>query len=272
MAIKTIIDKLEDVEEKYRDLYVEKNGKFEIQVEGMKTQGDVDRLQSALTKERGDHKETKKKFEVFGDKKPDEILALLDRIPELEAAAAGKLDDQKINELAEKRVISKVAPLERKIANLENGIKERDTKITEFSQREVTRTIHDSIREAVGKSSGFQQTALEDVLLFGERHLTLNEEGKVVTKEGVGVTPGIDPAVWLSEMQQRKAHWWGPTNGGGAGGNRGGNGNGGANPFSADHWNVTEQGKMVRENKTRAEQMAKSAGTTVGGPRPAAKK
>jgi hypothetical protein len=64
MAIKAIIDKLEDADEKHRDLYVEKNGKYEIQVEGMKTQGDVDRLTSALEKERTDHKGVKKKFEI----------------------------------------------------------------------------------------------------------------------------------------------------------------------------------------------------------------
>jgi hypothetical protein len=272
MAIKAIIDKLEDVEEAFRPLYKEKNGKWEIEVEGMKTQGDVDRLQTALTKERGDHKETKKKFDVFGDKKPDEVLAMLDRIPELELAAAGKLDDTKINELVEKRIGAKTGPLERKIKTLEQQTVEKDGKITEFTQREATRTIHDSIRDAVGKSSGFQGAALEDALLFGERHLSINEEGKVVTKDGVGVTPGIDSSVWLSEMQQRKPHWWGDTKGGGASGNKGGNANGGANPFARETWNMTEQGQLLKNNPVRAEQLAKSAGTTIGGGMPPPKK
>lgn len=272
MAIKAIIDKLEDVEEAFRPLYKEKNGKFEIEVEGMKTQGDVDRLQLALTKERTDHKETKKKFDVFGDKKPDEVLALLDRIPELEAAAAGKLDDTKISELADKRVLAKVGPLERKIKTLETQASEKDGKITEFTQREVTRTIHDSIRESVGKSQGFQGAALEDALLFGERHLTLNDEGKVVTKDSVGVTPGVDSTVWLSEMQARKPHWWGDTKGGGASGNKGGGGGAGPNPFARETWNLTEQGRILKESPSRAEGLAKSAGTTVGGGMPLPKK
>lgn len=273
MAIKAVIEKLEDVDEKYRDLYTEKNGKYEITgIDGMKTQADVDRLQTALTKERGDHKETKKKFDVFGDRKPEDILSALDRIPELEAAAGGKLDETKINELVEKRLTSKLAPIQRENEKLKGSIAERDAKINEFAQRETTRTIHDAVRDAVGKSSGFQGTALEDALLFGERHLTVNDEGKVVTKDNVGVTPGIEATVWLSEMQQRKSHWWGETKGGGANGNKGGTSTSGANPFTHEGWNVTEQGRLLRDNRTRAEQLAKIAGTSIGGQRPAPKK
>jgi hypothetical protein len=201
------------------------------------------------------------------------VIALLDRVPELEAAAQGKLDDAKITDLVEKRIGSKTAPLERKIAELIKNGTEKDELIKAFKVKEDTRTLHDSIREAVAKSSGFQGAALEDALLFGERHLTINEEGKVVTKEGVGVTPGVDAVVWLTEMQQRKPHWWGETKGGGAtGSGKGGGGGGGENPFSREHWNVTKQGQMLRENKTRAEQMARAAGTVVGGGMPLAKK
>jgi hypothetical protein len=34
---------------------------------------------------------------------------------------------------------------------------------------------------------------------------------------------------------------------------------------------MTEQGRIYRENPERAQQLAVSAGTTIGGPRPAAK-
>lgn len=273
MGIKAIIEKLEDVDEKYRDLYTEKNGKFELTgVEGMRTEADVTRLQTSLEKERKDHKESKAKWAALGDRKPDEVIALLDRIPELEAAAGGKLDENKINELVEKRIGSKVAPLERKVKELSETVVAKDNEINAFKTEKTSRTIQDAVREAVGKVQGFQSVALEDALLFGERHLHLNEEGKVVTKENVGVTPGIDASVWLTEMQQRKPHWWGPTGGGGASGSGRGNANSGKNPFTHEHWNLTEQGQLIKENRARAEQMAKSAGTTIGGKRPEPKK
>jgi hypothetical protein len=269
MAIKVLIDKLEDVPEQYRDLYTEKDGKFELTgIEGMKTQGDIDRLQSSLVKERNDHKITKQKFAVLGDRKPEEIIAILDRVPELEAAAEGKLDDAKIEQIVSKRIDSKTAPLNRQIENLKREVADRDVKIGDFVSKEKTRTIHDAVREAVAKAQGFQPSALEDALMYGDRHFEINEEGKVVTKDGVGVTPGVDPVVWLGEMQTKKAHWWGETKGGGAGGSGRGTGMGN-NPFARATWNLTEQGKLVRENRARAENLAKAAGTTIGGPMPA---
>jgi hypothetical protein len=270
MAIKAVIDKLEDVDEKYRDLYTEKNGKFELTgVEGMKTQGDVDRLTVALEKERKDHKGTKQKFEIFGDRKAEDILADLDTIPALKAAAEGKFDEGKVNELVEKRIGAKTGPLERKITQLTKDSAEKDTLIEGFKSKEATRSIHDAVREAVGKATGFQATALEDALMFAERHLHINEEGKVVTKDNVGVTPGVDAVVWLTEQKEKRPHWWGDTKGGGARGNNGSGGSGGSdNPWARETWNMTKQGQLVRENRTRAEQLAKSAGTSIGGPMP----
>lgn len=107
--------------------------------------------------------------------------------------------------------------------------------------------------------------------MLAERVFEVDDEGNVTTKDGVGVTPGIAADVWLTEMQDKRPHWWPQSQGGGAGGS-GGGGAGGKNPFSAEGWNLTEQGRLVRENPEKADQMAKAAGTTVGGGRPAAKK
>src|SRR4051812_28393965 len=130
MAIKAVVKKEDfetEVAEKYRDLYTEKNGQMELTgVEGMKTDADVGRIQSALEKERKDHKETKKKWEVLGDRKPDEVVTALDRIPELEAAAEGKLDEKKINTIVESRISAKTGPLERTIKQLTDANAEKD--------------------------------------------------------------------------------------------------------------------------------------------------
>ena len=271
MALKAILDSIDDLPEDVKKEYVEKNGKFELQVEGMKTQADIDRLQGALTKERNDHKVVRERLGLLGDRKIEDVLATLDRIPELEAAAAGKLDENKLNELVEGRLKARVAPLEREKGQLAQKVQELSGVVEQFRSKEKTRTIHDAVREAVGKAQGFQSSAVEDALLYGERMLEVNEQGKVVTRDGVGVTPGIDATVWLTEMQSKKTHWWGPSQGGGAGGNRNGGG-GGANPWSAEGWNMTEQGRILKENRSRAEQLAKSAGTTIGGPRPQPRK
>lgn len=133
--------------------------------------------------------------------------------------------------------------------------------------------IADAVRSAVGKSKGFQSSAVEDAITLAERVLEIDDSGNVVTKDGVGVTPGVGADVWLTEIQSKRPHWWGETIGGGASGNRGGaSGYGGNNPWSHDHWNLTEQGRILTTDRKKAEQLAKSAGTSIGGKRPAPKK
>jgi|LSQX01.1.fsa_nt_gb hypothetical protein len=271
MVLKAILDNLNDVPEHFHELYTEKNGKFEFTgVEGMKTQADIERLQSALAKERNDHKQTRDRFSVLGDRDLDEVVGLLDRIPELEAAAAGKVDETKMAELVEARLKTKLAPVEREKAGLATKVAELTGQIEQFQSRERTRAIHDEVRKAATSSKVLPE-ALEDALMLAERVFEVDEDGRVVAKEGVGCTPGVDPAVWLTELQNKRPHWWGPSQGGGSTGNNRGNG-GGSNPWTAEHWNMTEQGRILNENRTRAEQLAKSAGTTIGGPRPAMRK
>lgn len=267
MKLKFVVDSLDDVDEKYHDLYTEKDGKYEFTgVDGLKTQADIDRLQTALTKERADHKALKERVKIFDGRKFEDIVSDLDRIPELEAAAKNG-EGKNVDELVEAKLKSKLAPVERERDKLAKELQEARDNITAFEAKDRTRSIHDSIRAAIAKQTGFQAGAVEDALMYGERLFEVTEEGSVVTKDNVGVVPGISPEVWLQEMQQKKAHWWAASQGGGAAGNRGGNSYA-KNPFSAEHWNLTEQGKLIRENRQKAEQMAKAAGTQIGGAKP----
>lgn len=237
-------------------------------VTGVKTQDDIDRIQEGLRKEREDHKATKdilRSYQSIGD--PEEVQIKLDRFDELESAAGGKIDESKLNEMVEARIKSRTAPLERQISKLTEERDSLSSSVTEFNQKEVRRTIHDDLRKAA-TTAKVRDTALDDVLLY-ESIFTVDEHtNRVVTKDGVGVTPGVDASVWLTEVKNNKPHWWPESKGAGA---NGGEGTGGvANPFTAENWNLTEQGKLITNDRTRAEQMARSAGTTIGGKKPAA--
>lgn len=271
MVLKAILDTLDNIPDHFHELYTEKNGKYELTgIEGVKTQADVDRLQSALSKERKDHTTTRNRFSVLGDRDIDEVIASLDRIPELEAAASGKLDETKLNELVEGRLKTKLAPIEREKATLAQKVQELGGALEQYQTKERTRSIHDEVRRAATSSKVLPE-ALEDALMLAERVMELDEEGRVVVKDGVGFTPGVDPSVWLSDLQPKRPHWWGPSQGGGATGNNRGGG-GGSNPWTAEAWNMTEQGRILTENRSRAEQLARSAGTTIGGPKPQPRK
>ena len=266
----TVMDSLDDVPDVVQALYTEKDGKFELTgIRGIKTEGDTNRLQESLRKEKEDHRKTKETLRLFDGLDAQEVHAKLDRYDELEAAAEGKLDEDKINELVEKRIKGKIAPLERENRQLKEHNESLTGEIEAFQTKDRTRKISDTVRQAASGQKVLD-SAMDDVLLLGERVFEIGDDGKVVTKDGVGVTPGLGATEWLQEIQGKKPHWWPTSQGGGGGG--GGGGTGFAdNPWTNENWNMTEQGRIVRENRERADRMAKAAGTKVGGQRPAGK-
>lgn len=279
MVLKATHDKLDDIPTEYQSLYTEKNGKFELTgISEVKTQGDVDRIKTALEKEKKEHKDTKTKLSVWGDLDHDEVVENMDKIPELEAAAKGNLDEAQIDEIVDRRVEgtlkSKLAPVER---SLKEATKERDDFKLEndgFRATDRTRRIHDKVRSALVKSKVLPD-AQEDALLLADRVFEIREDdAAIVTRDNVGITPGLDPESWLTDIQEKRRHWWPESVGGGSKGSVVGvGGMGGQNPWTEEHWNMTKQGVFFREHGVdRAEAMAKAAGTTVGGRKPQPKK
>lgn len=280
MALKAIYENQDDIPESienFRELFVEKNGKWELSgIAGVQTAANVQRLEVGLRKERDDHKATKVKLEAWGGMDHAETMTKLDRIPELELAADGKLDDAKVEEIAQRRAdamnTAKMAPLQRDLAKL---TKERDdfgATVLEYRGKETRRSIHDATRKALTASKAIPE-AHEDAMMLAERVFEITEEGIVQTRDGVGVTPGLDATAWLSEIQEKRPHWWPTSQGGGARGSAGGGTSFGKNPFTAEHWNATEQGKIISSKGMEvASRMAAAAGVTVGAAQPASKK
>ena len=237
-------------------------------VTGMKTQKDVNNVTEALRKEREDHSKTKSSLKPWGELKPEETLAKLDRIKELELAAEGKLDDDKINEMVESRLLQKTGPLERQITEFTTQVETLKSENDTLKGSIESRDRNDSIR-SIAIENKAHPTAVPDIEMSASVMLEKNDDGKWVTKSGVeGLTPGLDIKNWMKEMTKIRPHWWPESEGGGARGAKFG-GFSGDNPFSADHWNLTEQGKVIQEQgRDIADRMAKSAGTIVGGGKP----
>ena len=230
MRLKAVVDNLNDVPEHFHEAYVERDGKYFLDVIGIKTDVDIARIQATLSAEREAHKATKAAFKVLDGYDLSDVVAKLDKYGELELLAEGaKIDEAKLNEMVEKRIANRLTPIEREKNRLSDLAKELEGKVGQYQQQAKIRNIHDSLREAC-LAAKVRPEAVDDVLLWGEKICDYDEGlGKVVTRDNVGVTPGIDPAVWLSEIQAKRPHWW---------------------------------GEMVG---TGAEQMAKSAGTFIGG-------
>lgn len=272
MAFKMELDSLDGLPEEVAKEYVEKDGKFVIQVEGMKTQEDVNRVQNALNAERTAHTALKEKVKTtFGDEKFETIREKLDKLPELEAAAAGNLDETKIATIVEGRLKAKTAPLERELNNVKSENVALKEQVQTFTTKEKGRTIADQIRTEAQKAK-MLDGAIEDAVFLASSVMELQDDGVAVVKAATGFTEGLSAKDFVAQLQEKKPHWWGPTQGGGAGGNRGGGPSASNNPFSHEHWNLTKQGELIKSDRSRAETLAKAAGTEIGGRRPAPKK
>jgi len=270
--------------ENARELFTERDGKWELtKLPDLQPSTSVSRLETAKAREVQEHAATKAKLQDlidgWGDLTPDEVRAKLDRMPELEAAAEGKLDDDKIGELAEKRAAAKLqatlAPKERELAKIS---KERDDLlelVDGYRSADRERKIGDATRIAA-RAAKVLDTAEEDALFLAQSHLEVREDdGAIVTKEGLtlggkSIPAGLDAAAWLAEIQESRPHWWPPSQGAGARGSGGGP-KGGVNPWKPETWDATAQGKIAAERGTEAaNRLAAAAGIKVGDTKQAA--
>lgn len=263
IQLHTSYDSLDQVPETFRSLYKENDGKAVLSgVVGLKTQDDINRLQGALDKERNDHKTVRSTLSKLGERDINDVLADLDRIPALEAAANGTNIDEQIAG----RLQQETAPLNRTIKTQTEELATLREQVQTYQQREVHRDINDTVGKFANKSKVIPD-AVEDIQFMARSIFEKNDNGDVVAKTGIpGVTPGITPEVWLTELQRAKPYFWPASNLPNMG--KGDGQQGGANPWHKDSWNMTEQGRIVRENRSKADQLAAQAGTKVGGPKP----
>lgn len=283
MKLKTIYDSADQIPEGYADLYTERNGKFELTgIEGVKTQADVDRVQSALTKERTDHKQAKEALKAFEGLDPVAVATQATKLEEVTAQLEainkdGRIDEAKLEPIIAARVKQAVAPIERDKTNLERQLDaqkkttaEKEGEVFTLKSSITSGNIERQIRDAAVDAK-LVSFAVGDAVLEGTRVFEQTEDGRTITKDVFGVTPGLTPKEWLKDMQDKKPHWWPASVGGGARGGTGPGGSRAGNPWTKENWNLTKQGAYVREHgEEKARAAAESAGVTLGATRPAA--
>lgn len=273
MKLKAVLETLDGLNEAFHELYTEKDGKFLLTgVEGVKTQADIDRVNRALAQEKEAHKKTKEKLAPLADylEDVDATVEKLTGYDDLVARAEGKGKNDAAIVSENTQLKKDLTAAQRQLKALGEEVTTLKTTNTELTAKEKRRIIHDAVR-AAGVKTKMLDTAVDDALMLAERVMDVDENYNVVTKDGVGVTPGLDAHTWLTEVQPKRPHWWPASVGGGAKGSGGGGGfvN---NPWTAENWNMTEQGRIYNEDPAKAERMAKSAGTEIGGRKPAPKK
>lgn len=271
MAFKlvSVLDSIDDLPDSIdpRTLYTEKDGKFELVGEGIKTPADIERLNKALKKERDEHKATKGKVAAYGDWTLEAIEELEERAVTAEAATGGK--GRPSQEAIDKVVAVQVEKLKRDHDKIVKGLTEQITTLTgenvNLMGEKKKRTLRDSIADVTKGEKGIKirPEALEDVEIYAERVFEFGEDGKPVTREGVGVEPGLSPRELITNIQVggNKPHWFEETSGAGAGGGNGPKGGpkGGPNVFDKATFNYGAASAMMKQDPIRAKRLIETA-------------
>ncbi len=262
--LKRTIESLEEAGD-LASYYVEVDGGYELQVDGPGA-SDVAKLKTALAAERSAHKETKSRFSGI-DMDATEIQALRDRADDLSfqlESAPKATDPQEMEDRAELLAARKTRELDRELQTLREQNSTYSEAIKMHEGAATQRTMRDAALDAISGDKGVKlvDSAREDLLPFVERSFEMNDLGEIVSKEGVGLEPGLTIRESLTEMQAsgRRSHWFAQSAGAGAAGNKAGTPAGGPNPFAKDTFSLTEIGSLVKSDPSRAKALAKAAG------------
>ena len=270
MPIKAVItqEEYEALDEARQEEYsASQDGRYYADLEDVDDHPSVQGLRNALDRWKrvagsSDPRSLKKRLdeatsirESFGELDPEEAHRAIERLEELESGEGDKDRKAEIERIRE--------GLESKYSK---QIEEKDVVINRLTASVEDREVNQALDSAIGS------LPLLEGVQKGVKHLLLAKGPKVVWEEGEprGVFTGelgdeIDVATFVeawSKTDEAKAYMRpSGNNGSGASGNRGGGGGSrGDNPWHPDTRNLTEQGKIQRENPALAKQLKAAAG------------
>ncbi len=166
MTLKTVISKLDDVDEALRGLYREIDGGFILDLEGVDEHPDVKGMkivmedQKKKTKaEQAKNKEAQKALDAFKDLDPEEAREALIKIQELEDK--GRMDKGEFEQLLAERITEATTKVERamttKLTEAQSltdvSAKERDAAISTLSKYKISDEVSQAALEAGVKKS-----------------------------------------------------------------------------------------------------------------------
>jgi hypothetical protein len=268
--IKGFVQDLEDVSEVLRPFYKQlEDGSYELEVEGKVSGAKLAEFRNTNTDLMRKVTEKDTKLAAY-EAILDDPAKLADEYKSLKGVAKRVAD----NELVEKKGLEEAvlqrtsemrATFEGQVKALQDRLGSVETERDAAAQR-YTRSVIDRAISDAALAGGVQPHALPDVLNRSrDAGWALNEQGKLIqTVNGVmsfgadGASP-LTPKEWVNgALKDTAPHFFATPHGLNAVGGTGGGGS--KNPFTKDGWNMTEQGRIAKENPVLAKTLAANAG------------
>lgn len=256
MALKFVHASKDEIPAEHVALYVEKDGKWILDVDGAVPVARLDEFRDTnrgLMKERD---ELKKRFEGID---PDEAKRLMTIKDDLEKGR--NKDGKTVEQLVDERTAKMKTDLEKRATEAEAALAIREADLAKLK-------INDAVLAAAVKK-GLKPTAADDVAMRAQQTFKL-KDGRPVAFEGDKEAYGKtgDPLTideYVDGLITKAPHLFEASSGGGAGGS--GNGNPptgqGVNYWKKEHWNMSKQGELVKKDPKQAAALARAAGKPV---------
>lgn len=241
MALKFRIDKLEDAPEAARSLYVEKDGKFELPIEGVVTKDKLDEFRNNNIELKNQLSDLTKKFEGVDPELFKTLSAEHQKLKDKKMIDAGKIE-----ELLNERTAAMRADYDKKLKAQADELG--------ITKTQLEKMLIDNALQTEAAKAGVRPAAMEDVLLRGRQRFKLKDgtatptmpDGKVVYGKD-GVTPQ-SMAEWLADLAPTAPHLFESSQGGGAE-NKSGNKNSGAKTMKRADFEALDPASKMSKSK-----------------------
>lgn len=255
------------------DFYVERDGKFHLDAQGIKTQDDFDKYAEALKKRFADEVADVQKKTGNGLSR-DEIMGWIKEAASEMSKVGTKGGDKGDGDGgADSKVLAKLHDMERDIAALTETNKKLQTERDEATNQSRQTTIRNELSTAAQKA-GATPEGIGNLVTLVESNFEVAQDGSVVTKLDAGVSPNQKPDDYFATVARDPSYrmFWGKSVGSGADGSGGegpgGNSIGKDNPWTKAGWNLTKQGQIYKADTAEAARLMDAAGVKLGATQP----
>jgi len=235
MALKLVLDSLDDLTDEEKKLYVEKDKKFYLDIEGEapsaeELKKEKEKLKEfrdnniKLTKEIEELKANAEKFKDIDPKKYKELIKKLQDIDEQKLIEKGKID-----ELFAQKTERLRADKDAQILALEEAKTKTEKDLAKVKSQLATVTIDNAIQLSISKHTKPRKDTMIHIVTFGRKIFSVDEEGKPIARDEKGEmlfskdgsTP-LSIEEWAQNLPAEAPFFFEPSEGSGAEGGAGG--------------------------------------------------
>lgn len=268
MALSAVLDDLDSIEEGLKSLYVEKDGKFYLDLDDtIRSHSLIVPLANSMANTKRERDQARKDLAAANkrleglpdDFDPDEYA----RLKADEETRRADPDNKDVRRQIDTAVATARSQEQAKAKKISDDLDAEKKAHEETKASLRRRLVDDDLNKALVEAGVTKPSFLKAAkAMLAPQVEVVEEDGELVSRMisdlGGDLVARYVSATWV-QSDDGKA-FVEPAKGGDAGGNNRTTRGNEQNPWSKDHWNLTAQGQILKTDRAKAERLAKAAG------------